>query len=326
MEIVINWKRVYGNFALLIPAHWEGVFPYLPECLARIPHRMVDLAQVPGLTANDVFYITHLLRGKVESHMATGRALTLRTKRPELFDPVRAAKLTAAQIDYRLKEVFGTVPKWQRYGEAWQRNSEILVHGWGGDVLNLFAGLTTEAEVRERVINKFKYQLPFAERGLYMFQKKMCALLAINLMQAGFIPRISMSFPVDFHHVRALVGTGMIRLENGTYDPEPIQEASDRIGRAYLNRFTGMDPVVFSEYLFVLSREGCALAIDDSEVDWDDPANLRRYRKSCGRCPLEHRCQQTAVSNEYYRKDGGRRIIKVVSRPKPPRRLHLVIP
>jgi hypothetical protein len=314
---------VYGNFALLIPSWREGFFPYLPDYMARVPHHMVDLAQIPDLTANDVFYITHLLRGKVESHVVTGRALALRKGYSELFDPTRAVKLSASQIDYRLRKVFGTVPKWQRYGEAWQRNSEILLKGWGGDILNVFDGVTTEAEVRDRVMNKQNYKLPFAERGFYMFQAKMTALLVINLMQAGFIPRISMSFPVDFHHLRALIGTGMIQLENGIYNPEPLVAAGDRIGRVYLDRFPGMDPVVFSELLFVLSREGCANAVDDSEADWDDPAIQRRYQMNCGRCPLEHRCQQTAVSSEYYRKDGGRRVIKIVSRPKPPRRIRL---
>lgn len=322
MKIITNWRRVCGNFALLIPAHRVQTFPYLPEFLERVPHRMVDLTRIPDLTANDVFYITHLQRGRVQSHMPTGRAIKLRKTHPELFDPHQAVKLSAGDIDARLKQVFGTVPKRQRYGEAWQRNSEILI-AWGGDILKVYEGAQTEAEVRARVMNKGNKKLPLREQGFYMFQEKMCALLTINLMQAGFISRISMSFPVDFHHVRALVSTGMIRIENGSYNPELLIKVGDQIGRAYLDRFPGMDPVVFSELLFVLSREGCVTAIDDPEVDWDDPVMKRRYWKSCGRCPLEHRCEQTAVSSEYYRKDGQRRIIKIVSRPKPPKHVRV---
>jgi hypothetical protein len=257
MEIVIKEQRVWGNFALLIPTRNEGAFPYLPDAMSRVPHRMVDLAKVPDLTANDVFLLTHLMRGKVQSHMATGRALTLRAERPQLFDLQRAAKLSASTIDGYLRDVFGSVPPSQMYGEAWRRNCEILIRGWGGNILNVFDGVKTEAEVRARVLNKGKYDLPYRERGFYEFQEKMCALLAINLMQAGFIPRISMSFPVDFHHLRVLIGTGMIQLDNGTYDPEPLKKAGDRIGRAYLDRFPGVDPVMFSELLFVLSRECC---------------------------------------------------------------------
>lgn len=319
MEIIINWRRVYGNLALLIPAHREEGFPYWPEYLARVPHRMVDLSRFPGLTANDVFYITHLQRGRVQSHMPTGRAVRLRETYPELFDPNQAMHLSATDIDERLRQVFGTVPPKQRYGESWQRNSEILVRGWGGDIRNVYDGVTTEVEVRARVMNKEKYDLPHREQGFYMFQAKMTALLTINLMQAGFVPRISMSFPVDFHHIRVLVSTGMIVLPDGVYHPEPLVKAGDQIGRAYLDRFTEMDPVVFSELLFVLSREGCARAIDDPDVDWGIPGMRERYEASCGRCPLEHRCKQTAVSREYYRSDGKRRIIRIIPRPTPPR-------
>ncbi len=322
MEIVPNWKRVYGNFALLWPAYRAGEFPYLPEHLSRVPHRMVSPEQMPDWTANDWFFLTHLLRGKVESHMATGRAIALRQRRPELFDPERAIRLTVRGIDYRLKQVFGTVPAAQRYGEAWRRNAEILL-AWGGDIRTVFRDVATEAEVRARVMNKEKYDLPLIERGFYGFQAKMTALLAINLMRGGFIHRISMSFPVDFHHMRAILGTGMIQVPNGQYRPSVVEAVCDRIGRAYLDRFPDVDPVEFSELLFVLSRAGCKWAVAEPNPDWDDPRVLGRYLKSCGRCPLEDRCQQTVSSDGYYVRDGskGERVLNVIDRPKPPRRV-----
>lgn len=319
MQIVTNWKRVYGNFALLIPTREEQAFPYLPEYLSNVPHHMVDSRSVPDWSANDWFYVTHLLRGRVRSEMPAGRAIDFRRAHPELFDPWRAAKLSAAEIDERLKEIFGTVPSTQRYGEAWRRNSESLITAWDGDILAVYEGVTIEAEVRARVVNKGNDKLPIRERGFYGFQEKMCALLTINLMQAGFIPRIRMSFPVDFHHLRALIGTGMIRLENGIYETKSLVKVGDRIGRSYLDRFPEVDPVMFSELLFVLSREGCRRAVVDPDADWNDSGVIRSYHQSCSRCPLEFRCDQTVASSEYYRKDGGRRVIKVISRPKPPK-------
>lgn len=319
MEIVTNWRRVYGIFALLIPAHEDQEFPYLTRYLDRVPHRMVDPGVLPDWTANDWFYVTHLLRGRVQSHMATKAAIELREKHPELFDPYQAVRLSASDIDRRLEHVFGTVPERQYYGESWQRNSEILI-AWGGDILAVYEGVTTETEVRDRIMNKERYDLPLRERGFFAFKEKMCALLTINLMRAGFIPRISMSFPVDFHHMRALIGTGMIRLPNGSYSPKPVMAAGDAIGRSYLDRFPDMDPVRFSEFLFVLSREGCAWAVNDSDADWDDPSVIRRYRRSCGLCPLEHRCDQTVLSKDYYPEGKSvPRRITVVSRPKPPK-------
>lgn len=322
MEIVTNWRRVRGNFALLIPAREDYEFPYLPEHLARVPHHMVDPKDLSDWTANDWFFVTHLLRGKVRSHMATARAIELRKKYPELFDPYRAAKLSASEIDRLLEYVFVTVPEHQRYGEAWRRNSETLIAGWDGDILNVYEGVTTEAEVRARVINKERYDLLPRDRGFYAFKEKMCALLSINLMRAGFIPRISMSFPVDFHHLRVLISTGMIGLSEGSYSPKPILAVGDAIGRSYLDQFLDMDPVLFSELLFVLSREACRLAVNDPDADWSDPSVLRRYRQSCALCPLENRCDQTVLSKDYYPdKKGAPRVVTVVPRPKPPRRL-----
>ncbi|QQR78388.1 MAG: hypothetical protein IPJ68_04910 [Candidatus Moraniibacteriota bacterium] len=323
MENLINWKRVYGNFALLLDAYRRQEFPYQPEHLARVPHHMVDVQALPDWTANDWFYTTHLLRGKVQSHMATARAIELRAKHPELFDPYEAAKFSAAEIDRRLEQVFGTVPPQQHYGEAWRRNSEILI-AWGGDILAVYEGLTTEVEVRDRVMNKGDDTLPLRERGFYGFQEKMCALLTINLMQAGFIRRISMSFPVDFHHTRVLIGTGMFKLENGSYNPKSIMAAGDAIGRAYLDRFPGVDPVKFSELLFILSREGCRWANNEPETDWKDPATINRFRRSCAPCPLAFRCDQTVLTRDYYPEGkGSPRRITVVSRPKPPRSFRL---
>lgn len=322
---VIKWKRkrAYGNFSLLLSAREEQSFPYLPEYLARVPHHMIDTRSVPDWSANDWFYATHLLRGMVRSDMPIGRVVDFRRAHPELFDPWQAVRLSALEIDEQLKEIFGTVPPTQRYGEAWRRNSESLIAAWGGDILTVYKGVTTEAEVRARIVNKENYKLPIQERGFYGFKEKMCALLTINLMQAELIPRISMSFPVDFHHMRVLIGTGMIELQNGSYLPDSIMAVGDGIGRAYLDRFSGVDPVVFSELLFVLSREGCRWAVADPHADWDNPTVVRRYRQSCGRCPLEWRCHQTTVPDDYYVRDGrkGSRLITVISRPKPPKGL-----
>jgi hypothetical protein len=154
--------------------------------------------------------------------------------------------MTVEEIDVQLRRVFSSVPKWQRYGEAWQRNLEILL-AWGGDILEVYRGCRTETEVRARVMNKLKYDLPLRGRDFYMFQEKMCSLLAYFLMAAELIPTIGISPPIDFHHMRVMVGTGMIDLPVGSYRPRQVAAAGDRIGQAYLNRFRRMDPVKFAD-------------------------------------------------------------------------------
>lgn len=315
--IPTNQDRAVRLFARLIGEHRQDGFPYTLENMAKLPQHQVP----PELwsNANFWFYLCHLMRGMLKSDYAAAQVVKLYRLAPELFDPVRAADMTGEEIDKELKRVFSRVPKWQRYGEAWQRNSEILL-AWGGDILNVYRGARTEAAVRARIVNKRNYALPLKERGFFMFQAKMCSLLTIFLMTARLIPTIRVSPPIDFHHMRVMVGTGMIKLAPGAYRPERVAAAGDKIGRAYLDRFDRMHPVKFADLLFVLSREGCVRAVTDAEADWSDPNVLARYQRTCGRCPLEDECDYTVVTGDYYIRDGEPRprVISVIPRPRPP--------
>lgn len=319
MEIITNQERAVRIFSRLIVEHQNGEFPYTAGNMAKLPQAQVTV-ELRG-NANFWFYLCHLMRGMIKSDYAATQVVQLYQLVPKLFEPKQAVTMTAEEIDVQLKRVFSSVPKWQRYGEAWQRNSEILL-AWGGDILKVYRGCRTEAEVRARVMNKLKYDLPLKDRGFYMFQEKMCSLLTYFLMVAELIPTVRISPPIDFHHMRVMVGTGMIDLPVGSYRPSQVAAAGDRIGQTYLSRFRRMDPVKFADLLFVLSREGCARAVTEREVDWDDPAVGGRYQRSCGRCPLEDECHRTIVTDDYYVRDGRprARAIRVIPRPKPPRR------
>lgn len=317
MTFLTNQDQAERLFSRLIGEYRRQSFPYTEESLNRRPQNQVppDLAG----NANFWFYLSHLMRGMLKSDYAAAQVVRLYRSSPELFDPNYAVTLTATAIDDRLMTVFGNFPKWQRYGEAWQRNSEILI-AWGGNILNVYKGARTEEQIRARIVNKRRYSLPLKERGFYMFQAKMCSLLTIFLMAARLIPTIRVSPPIDFHHMRVMVGTGMIQLKNGRYKPVEVAATGDEVGRRYLDRFQGMHPVKFADLLFVLSREGCKGAVTEQDANWDDPETLKRYQRSCGRCPLEEDCHQTVITGEYYIRDGKKRprVIQVISRPKPP--------
>jgi hypothetical protein len=217
---------------------------------------------------------------------------------PDLFTPEHAVTLTGAEIDAELRRVFNTIPTWQKFGEAWQRNSEILL-AWGGDILNVYDGATTETEVRKRIVNKLNYTLPLKDRGFYMFREKMCSLLTYFLIDAKLITPIRMSPPVDFHHMRAMIGTRMLALKEGVYRPEQVAKAGDHLCQAYLKSFPEIDPVMFAELLFILSRESCANAVSEPEPDWTDASKIQAYKNTCGRCDLSDKCTHTIVTSEY---------------------------
>lgn len=176
--------------------------------------------------------------------------------------------------------------------------------------------------MRQRVVNKRNYTLPPTKQGFFCFQAKMCSLLTYFLMDAGLIERVSMSPPIDFHHMRAMIGTGIIPLSPGRYSPRAVERLADLVGRRYLDRFHEMDPVHFADLLFVLSREGCARAVSTENPNWENQKLVSQYRRSCGRCPVEHTCHDTTLQESYYTKGEVRqRVIHVIPRPKPPRSL-----
>jgi hypothetical protein len=273
-----NHRRGNSIFAHLIGASKDGDFPYTKSALERRPQDQVP----PSLrrNANFWFYLCHLMRGMLKSDYAAQKVVVLYYKRPNLFIPEEVVRLSVYKIQKELEGVFGkgNVPKHQRYAEAWFRNSKLLL-AWGGDIRTVYEGVTTEREVRDRVVNKRKYKLPPKEQGFFCFKEKMCSLLTYFLMDAGLIGSISMSPPIDFHHMRAMIGTGIIPLRHGRYSPRAVERLADQVGRRYLDHFPEMDPVRFADLLFVLSREGCARAVSVEDPDWHDEKVLDQYRR-----------------------------------------------
>lgn len=321
MAILTNPRQMNRIFALLHAAYKESDFPYAKRSIEKLPEVQIP-AHRQGV-ANLWFYLAGLMRGMTKSELTAARVARLYEQDPKLFDPHYAATLSPEEITLRLERIFGKLPPKQLHSEAWKRSSEALV-SWGGDILKVFDGVETEAEMRRRILNKRKYELPLKEQGFYGFQKKITALLAYFLMEARLIPVIQTAPPIDFHHMRVLVGTGIISLKNGRHWPGSIMEAGDKLTRSYLKRFPQMHPVEFARLLFMLSREACAYAVTDAEPDWNDPKIRGRYQRSCGRCPVERYCHQTVVSESYYPKGEGngggkRRVIEIIDRPKPPK-------
>lgn len=312
-----NYRRAYSVFAYLIGAHNDGEFPYTEAAFARRPQ---DQLTTEVRQPNGLFYTTHMMRGLRDSTRAAQQIVKLHARWPEMFDPAKAARLSESQIQGRLEKCFENVPKHQHYAKAWKRNSELLA-AWGGDIRNVYEGVTTEAEVRARIVNKQKYHLPPREQGFFGFQAKMCSLLTYFLMAEGHIPRISMSPPIDFHHMRIMVGTRILPLPPGRYSPRAVEKLADRVGRRYLDKHYEMDPVFFADLMFILSRDACARAVKEENPDWSNTKTVARYRRTCGNCPIEDKCHCTVRHESYYTKneESSERVIHIVPRPRPPR-------
>lgn len=318
MTILTNSTQAYRVFERLISAYRAREFPYTQANLDRLPQRRIpkELRRKP----NFYFYLCHFMRGLIKSEYAVAQMVKLYREEPKLFDPRHVVTLSPEIMEEKLGKLFGKLPKSQRYGEAWFRNSEILM-AWGGDILNVFRGRLTADILRQRVVNKKDYQLPLKEQGFFMFQEKVCAMLAYFLMDAQLIPLIHISPPVDFHHLRVMLSTEMILASESFRRPRPLSVAGYKLAEQYLRYRYGVHPVEFSDLLFMLSREGCARSIKEEPEDWNDAKTLRRYQRSCGRCPVEKECHHSILAQSYYpRGDEARatRAIQVIPRPKPP--------
>lgn len=317
MQIVTNYRRASFVFTRLLAAYQERRFPYTEENLARLPQRRIPM-EFRG-EANFYFYLCHFMRGRIKSDYAVWRMVEMRQKRPELFDPRHVMTLSPEEMEAALVSFFGPLPPSQRYGEAWYRNSQILAE-WGGDVLAFFKGVDTPDELRKRVVNKKNYELPLKEQGVFMFQEKLCAMLAYFLMDAGLVPLLRISPPVDFHHLRVMLGTGMLVVGESFRRPRTLSLYGLRMAERYLAEHPEVHPVEFADLLWMLSGYGCVRAVSEPEPDWDAPKVQRRYAKSCGACPVERQCDSLVVASAYYRRGEEARAareIHVIHRPTP---------
>lgn len=295
MAIITNIEQVFRVFDCLHQAYQNREFPYTEYHLSKLPQKRIpsQLRKIP----NFYFYLCHFMRGRIKSDYAVVQMVKLYREQPELFNPTYVVTLSPEIMEVRLSELFGKLPPSQRYGEAWYRNSELLL-AWGGNILNVFKGKPTAEMLRDRVVNKKNYKLPPKKQGFFMFQEKLCAMLAYFLMDAGLVRAIRISPPIDFHHLRVMIGTEMLAAEE-VNRPRPLSIAGYKLAEQYLRKRKGVNPVEFADLMFMLSREGCARAVLSQKADWMSKLVQRRYRGTCGRCPVEKMCQHSVFLNMF---------------------------
>lgn len=239
-------------------------------------------------TANEFFFLSLFERGGMISGDTIKFLWQLKQDVPELYDPKAVAtKWSPDSIEGAFKAVAPKILNGEGTGEsgagslgyklkehtqAWYRNSAILHKYWGNDIRNVFRYGVTEFEEAFRRVDY--YQNPAGFNGM---RRKIFSLLVIWLQEKNLIPQFPGPIPVDFHAMRVLWITDILKLNGlaapfvpraGLHTPHLKGKLTVRVSEKFMDRIAmwsqkflyrhGMDHKVINPALWLLSRDMCA--------------------------------------------------------------------
>lgn len=259
MEIAGDYRRTKEVLRRLIPALRTKSIPYwkretsVPQSL--IPKNITDN---PLLHALQHFFNCFYMRGAIKSDMAIQKLVEMQKIYPELFIPREAARMKLASlaeiltryVNYHVQQIAG----------FWIRNSTHLQNAWGGDPRNIFHDIPSASEVRRRFIFNANAARP-RHRGFEGVQEKMTSMHVYFLEATALIPPIKIAPPVDFHILRVMLATRMIRVSkaHGVRYEQAVPFGVKLLER-YLEEGNEGTMVEVGDALWLLSRELCRRA------------------------------------------------------------------
>ncbi len=369
IEVEINKKRAKAVFRIL-DDFWrnqKGVFSnvVLPQDAWPTPDVWQTGFKNDRDKANWLFYVALPMRGGVISEVPFKLWWDLKAKRPELFDPFSAVGFKPSELEKILTETIvetfkGGASKLKsarengqpfgykipEHARSWIHNSRVLRERWSGDIRNVFGGIKDFEEAFAHI----DYKQVGKENGFKGMRRKIFALLTIWLQEKRLIPVFPTPIPVDFHALRILWATDIIKDSkyikelpsgNDRYPAflknrdciritEPFVDAVTKWSQKFLQK-EGFSHLVINPALWVLGRRLCGRNFQnktkknasvyqgDAQMLSENPYLWpKNYKNSCDFCPLEHLCEWAIPSGPYYRLG---LIVKASKRIKPPNQL-----
>ncbi len=233
------------------------------------------------------FFLSLFERGGIVSGDTMKFLWQLHQDLPELYDPQAVAiKWTPAKIEDAFMAVAPKILKNNGTGEigagslsykldehtaTWHRNATTLHKHWGGDVRNVFWGVTEFEEAFRRVDYRQN------KAGFKGMRRKIFSLLTIWLQEKNLIPLFPGPIPVDFHAMRVLWETDILRLNDlakpfepkeGQHSPALAGKTTVRVSEKFMDTIAKwsqkflakheMSHLVINPALWLLSRDFCA--------------------------------------------------------------------
>jgi len=216
------------------------------------------------------------------------------------------AKVKEDIIGYKIKEI----------SRHWHHNFIALDEYWGGNLLNVFWGVTDFEESFRRIDWKKKGQVGF--RGM---RRKIFSLLVIWMQGKGLIPVFPTPIPFDIHaqrilwateilakvdrakplqitkrHPKQLAGKLAIKVDDAFVDPVAkwSQEFIAANGLSHLN----VNPALWilgrrlcAEHFQNTSREKATAYVEPEELADNPHLWPKNYKDPCSYCPIEEYCR-----------------------------------
>ena len=318
MQIKIHWPTARKICEQLLAAFRNDEFPYRE--LSALPQNFIPrrIKEDDLLHARFLFYCCHYMRGSIRSDLAIKRLVQLWYLEPRFFDPFWVRGLNSLEtLHDHLGELIGY--KTDEITQFWHENSTRLAAHWGGDPRRIFDQIRNAEDLYRLTTNKKK--ATGAERGFLGFQEKMASMLAYFLMDAKLVPHFTASPPVDFHLVRVMLSTRMLRVTKSDPDRKVRYEHLTGLGVKVLQTYahdSGASLVELGNAFWMISVILCRLAPGNrtsgrkkgvhgkkaypewASISWEKPREVDKYIASCGSCALEDVCVLNVASGNYY--------------------------
>lgn len=335
-KLAFNTSKAKEVFRIL-DAAWKnrsGIFKN-----AILPEDRWPAPEDPKEHANWLFYAALPMRGGLVSESPFKWLFKLREIFPGLFEPETVAekwtperiKIAFAEASKEILSGNGTgeperagvlAYKGEEYSRAWHENSLVLVRYWGGDLRNVFWGVTEFEEAFRRIDHK---KNPAGFKGM---RRKIFSLLTIWLQNRELIPIFPTPIPVDFHALRVLWATGVLEIKsdfspNGNHPTQLKGKQVVRIYEGFVDAVAKWSQtfIIQNEFshrnlnpaLWFLSRILCAGHIQNSSKNGEEFVAAedlaedgimrwpRAYQDPCAHCPVERFCEWAIPSMPYYR-------------------------
>ena len=315
-------KGLYNN--IILP---QNAWPLLPK--------------EPKQLANYLFFAALPMRGGVVSEDPFKWIWQLSQNFPTMFEPEIVAKeWPPEKIEGAVKRITPDILNGKGVGEkgagalgykidqhskAWYENSLVLSTYWGGDLRNVFWGVTDFEEAFRRIDNRRN------EAGFRGMRRKIFSLLTIWLQEKKLIPMFPTPLPVDFHVLRVFWATEIIELRDikpprsfEQYYPSLVDKPATRVKEQLVDQIAKWSQGFLEEHrlphlninpaVWVLSRDLCAGHLQNTSRKNGTvlflPEELRnapglwpsKYKNPCHYCPIEKFCTGCVPSVPYYRR------------------------
>jgi len=335
-EIAFKVFKIIGDLWKDKKGIFEGVIlpqdRYVPKCDSEKDE------------ANWRFYAALPMRGGLVSEDPFKWLLALRERFPEMFDPkIVSEKWSPEKIGEAFKAVTPGILNGSGTGEkgagalsykmaehpkAWYENSVVLHRYWGGDIRNVFWGVMDFEEAFRRI------DYYHTEVGFKGMRRKIFSLFVIWLQEKKIIPIFPTPIPIDFHALRVMIATDIIRFEKVAKpfvrknEKHPVQfegKLSLRITERFIDTVakwsqkfiskifiwkSGLSHLDVNPAVWVLSRSLCAEHFQSGSrkgrISYIETDNLsasswpKKYKDPCSHCPIETYCKWIVPSAPYY--------------------------